>query len=468
MGNCKSAMAALAIHDDNKNTIDDTVTSDIDSVKGIVALNQVEVLENDTKSTEIEEPNPMKTMYGSDSVPTMQESLKRLTYRNQIENVEVPIDDDDLHRSSSGECSYFCDDDLTDSVDSFHNYLSDDSSIFSSDWSSVSDREFQFDFDDDQSLESEKFVCRPSHHGLNNDENSIGSDNTWSVWGVDTMTKFWNGTRSKIVEPSIMEDRGDPDDGKDRNKPTRRFEGYEYWYNNGSYGTRQPLTAIFGVEGAVRTMQSARFLDNPRLEFLIVQKLLRNAKDDEVEISILMNLNKKGLLKKSIIYDCVENALHEMPSRLEATFRLLVELHPQVLKQRPLFHTFLLHCYTRSEHPDIYWRRFLTLLTLGLHHYPEDLGFLFHKDYKCSLSILPNCSSPFEMSCVVFGRERVIKAVGNIITKRVQMVSDPDVVATWVIAATTKENITLEALYFLLRREPTSTLHSLQFALQNT
>ncbi len=461
-------LAIHDIHDSNKNTIDDTVTSDIGSINDVVAPERVEELQNGATSSDTEEPNPMENIFLPNSIPPPQEAPRRLFYTDQTENVEEPIDRDDLHSSSSDECSYFCEDDITNSV-------SDGNSSFSSDWSSVSDTEFQFDFEDQNSIESDRFVCRPSC----NDENSTGSDNTWSVWGVDTMTKFWNGTRSKIVEPAIMKDLRASDGGENQEKLSRRLESYEYWYNNSSYGTRRSLTAptpeywtnmnddSFDVQRAILTMQSARFLDNPRLEFLIVQKLLRNANDDEGSISMLTNLNKRGLLRKSVVYDCVENALHETPSRLEASFRLFVEICPQVLKERPLFHTFLLHCYTRDEHPDVFWKRFLALLALGLAHFSEDLGFLFHKDYNSSSSILPKCSSPFEMACVIFGRGRVIKAVGDIITKRVELISDPNAVATWVIAAATKENITLDALYFLMRREPVSTLQSLQFALKN-
>ncbi len=468
--------SSISTHD-KRTKIDDTLSSEIDSDDDNhkVEMERVEVFSG-VEEKPIEQPGENVNVSSS----TQPQTSERFVGMEQIENVEDNDDDSYSCLSDDDSC---CGIDFSNSRRPYyHDYSSDDNSSFSSNWSCVSDTEFEFDFDN-ISLENGRSVASGLSNGPKNDEisqRSNGSDNTWSVWGVDTMTKFWNGTQSKIVEPAIVMDRRGCDEGKDESNQAERLEGHEYWYNNSSYGTGQPLTPraseywvkmnddafTFDVQEVVQTMQSAKFLDNPRLEFLILQKLLRNCKDDETSLSVLIHLNEEGLLKKTVVHDCVENALHEKPSPLDETFRFLIDFHPGVLKERPLFHTFLLHCYTNADHPDTYWARFLTLFEVGLSHYPEELGFLFHNDYRRSSSILPDCSSPFEMACVVFGKERVFKAAGDIITRSTQVTSNPDALLRLVVTAMINEKITLDALYFLIRREPTSTFCSVSLSLK--
>lgn len=477
MGSCKSTMGASISNHDKRTPIDDTVSSEIDSDDGNhdATMERVEVFQDMRTGVE-EKPteHPGENANMSSSTQPQKETPGRFELMEQNENVENNDDDPYSCLSDDDSC---CDIDFSNSRRPYyHDNSSDDNSSFSSNWSCVSDTEFEIDFDN-ESLES------GTSAGPKNDEisqSSNESDNTWSVWGADTMTKFWNGTQSKIVEPVIVTDRRVCDEGKDESNQAERLDGQEYWYNNNSYGTRRPLTPrpsenwvnmnddafIFDTQEVVHTVQSAKFLDNPRLEFLILQKLLRNCKDDETSLCVLIHLNQEGLLMKTVVHDCVENALHEKPSPLDETFRFLVDFHPEVLKERPLFHTFLLHCYTNADDPDAYWGRFLTLFEVGLSHYPEDLGFLFHKDYRRSSSILPDCSSPFEMACVVFGKERVVKAAEDIITKSTQVTSNADALLRLVVAVTINEKITFDALYFLIRREPTSTFCSSPFSIK--
>ena len=334
---------------------------------------------------------------------------------------------------------------------SFRYGSSDDDLSFSTMHCSLPHGDCHFDF---ESEHLESFSRESDSNSRKNDtsdsssSSSSESDNSGSVWSTSTMTKFCNGNRWEIMR------------------------GYEYWYYNDRYHPRQPLQWL--KHEAEKMMNAAQFLDNPRLEFLIVQKCLRNAQNNiELSLSVLAHLNEAYLLKRVVIHDCVENALHEKPSRLEEIFRFLIELDPRVLKERPFFRTFLLHCYRiRGDCRESYWQRFLTLFEVSLFHYPREMGFLFHRDFKCSLSdvlslpILSKFDSPFEMACVVFGRERVANAVDKIVARTSRrtctswglLVLSSEASATmsvWVLAAATNPKIALDALYFLVRRDPT-------------
>lgn len=475
MGTCKSKMGADIGKDSFKPSIDDTSGCDIDSVidkSTNTSSEQAEAPHITTGKMATEERRRKGNLNENGEFSSLTRSKKSSKRRAKNETLQNMNQCD----GSVDDCYYFP---FGTNIRSFDHLSSDDDSSFSSNWGSTVHSKFHFDFENENIASGRK--DSDSNPSESTSHSSSGSENTWSVWSSNTMRKCWNGTRSKKVKLPTSSDPMVSNNCKDGTvEQAERQGGYEYWYPNPIYDTQQPLIprpsefwytfdnlsgGSFEEHDAVKTMRSAQFLDNPRQDFLILQKFLRNTRDDGSSLSVLLRLNEEGLLKKVVVHDCVENALHEKASRLEQTFRWLLEFHPTVLKERPLFYTFLSHCCSiPKDQCEAYWKRFLTLFEVGLSHYPQEIGFLFHRDYnKCFVSspILRKCNSPFEMACLVFGREMVINAVDDIITRKTRCISElGSTISILVLAATTNPKITLDALYFLVRREPTS-LYSL-------
>lgn len=93
--------------------------------------------------------------------------------------------------------------------------------------------------------------------------------------------------------------------------------------------------------------------------------------------------------------------------------------------------------------------RFQTIIEVGILHYPEELGFLFHKDIE-------QIQKPFGVACGIFGKERVAKFVEKTILKITQGRSY--VIRALLLSVADNPNIEADGLYCLLRSDPTSLI----------
>jgi hypothetical protein len=179
---------------------------------------------------------------------------------------------------------------------------------------------------------------------------------------------------------------------------------------------------------------------------------------DEAYLSVLVRLKEKGLMRREDVRDCVEYILDEKPSRTEKRFRFLIDWDPTVLKTG-------IQGFPLLENSGGL-KRFQTIFELGMSHYPEEIGFLFHTRVflfhttgslfhtrGSSGYILPPWGpSCVELVCDHLGKENVTKVVDEVISKKTMGRSDA--IQTLVFVAAANGNISLNGLYFFVRRDP--------------
>jgi len=190
---------------------------------------------------------------------------------------------------------------------------------------------------------------------------------------------------------------------------------------------------------------------------LLQHELIRDEdfdrKLDETSLQVLIRLKEIGLLKKDDIWDCIDNILFEKPSRTEKRLRFLIDWNPTILKLQNITgipHYQKFHCTSLLEYFlhrrgnclsfDDKWKRFQTLLEMGMFHHPEQMGFLFDgKDGFFG-------RSSFKVACEIFENERVMEGVNGIVLRGFN------------------ERLPLDGLFFLTRRNPTAMISLLSKA----
>jgi len=139
----------------------------------------------------------------------------------------------------------------------------------------------------------------------------------------------------------------------------------------------------------------------------------------------------------------VYGLVREKPSHTEKRFRFFLDWDPTVLKKGGLFEICCKRCEGCKDRvsEDEYLGRFQMIFEIGMSHYPEEIGFLFHR----AMSSTP----PFQMACKLFGKEVITKMFDKMILK--STMGRCDAIRTLVFAAAA---ISLDGLYLLIRLDP--------------
>ncbi|OEU12766.1 hypothetical protein FRACYDRAFT_244039 [Fragilariopsis cylindrus CCMP1102] len=165
---------------------------------------------------------------------------------------------------------------------------------------------------------------------------------------------------------------------------------------------------------------------------------------DDKYLQVLLELRGMGLLKKEDIqsYDL----LHELcrdDHFSEKRFRFMVEWVPNALTQTNEYGWLPIHC--TSEESTI--RRLELVFEYGIRYFPKKKGIslLFKKN---------NGRTPFNNAC--FGEKQMIKMIEDTFIRCYSSSDDtpPLNVEEALLWAAINENIQLDCVYFLLRRQP--------------
>ena len=133
---------------------------------------------------------------------------------------------------------------------------------------------------------------------------------------------------------------------------------------------------------------------------------------------------------------------------VETRFRLLIGWDPSILmdggtSNRPLLHTI----YSESMRSDVdaclFLRLFEVLSELGMTHYPEELGFIFHKW---------GGTYPLHRFASTHGPEEIVQTVNDNLVRTIG--SNAKTLASLVAAATTNDKIHVDGLNRLLCLNP--------------
>jgi len=191
----------------------------------------------------------------------------------------------------------------------------------------------------------------------------------------------------------------------------------------------------------------------------------RNRQFDRDCLSILVYLIETNEIEKKDIWDCVAKIIKDTPSRTDLRLKFLLDWDPVVLKgdlyggvNWSLLEEFLDASilddlnreYDKNDAKNPLFIRFQNIFRLGLLHYPESIGFLFHTE-------LNDRCPPYYIACNLFGKEIVAAMVNEVLSKRISETTESPfhTDTSLIIAAATDASISLDGLYFLLSRTPT-------------
>ncbi|MGK3741079.1 MAG: hypothetical protein ACI8RD_011437 [Bacillariaceae sp.] len=166
---------------------------------------------------------------------------------------------------------------------------------------------------------------------------------------------------------------------------------------------------------------------------------------DEKYLQVLIQLRKMGLLKKEDIqrYDllsmlCKRSTLCKQDYFSEKRFRFLVEWDPKSLTQTDRYGSLPIHYVAQSSSVE----SFQLVFEYGIRYYPKDKGInlLFRTD-----------KTPFQIACEKLCHEKVMKVIEDTL---IRYSDTPINISEVLVMAAIDENIHLDCVYFLLRREP--------------
>ncbi|OEU10420.1 hypothetical protein FRACYDRAFT_247514 [Fragilariopsis cylindrus CCMP1102] len=174
---------------------------------------------------------------------------------------------------------------------------------------------------------------------------------------------------------------------------------------------------------------------------------------DTKYLQVLMQLRSLGFLKKEDIqrYDLLHRVCYN-DHFAEKRFRFMVEWDPSALTQTyhdGHHHDGQLPIHCAAEMSSI--QGFRSVFEAGIHYYPKKKGIslIFKKDNH-------DFHTPFHYACKQFGREKVMKAVEDTLIRCCSSSEDTpslNAVEAFMMSAI-NEDIHLDCVYFLLRRQP--------------
>jgi hypothetical protein len=175
---------------------------------------------------------------------------------------------------------------------------------------------------------------------------------------------------------------------------------------------------------------------------------------DDMYLQVLINLRQIGLLKKE---DIQRHDLLNIICRFfaEKRFRFLVQWDPTALTQTNENRCIPLH-FAAMQSIQVFW----VVFEYGIRYYPKKKGIclLFKKD--------DDDDTPFQLACEKFGYKEVMKVVEDTLLdcqrRRQRLEEDLDDSNTSgsyntvdaIVTAAIDENIHLDCVHFLIRREP--------------
>eukprot|EP00531_Pseudo-nitzschia_arenysensis_P006916 CAMPEP_0116138186 /NCGR_PEP_ID=MMETSP0329-20121206/12652_1 /TAXON_ID=697910 /ORGANISM="Pseudo-nitzschia arenysensis, Strain B593" /LENGTH=465 /DNA_ID=CAMNT_0003633161 /DNA_START=240 /DNA_END=1637 /DNA_ORIENTATION=+ len=182
---------------------------------------------------------------------------------------------------------------------------------------------------------------------------------------------------------------------------------------------------------------------------------------DSVSLAVLVRLKEKGFLKKLDIWECVKILLNVTPVRTKQRLQFFIKWDPTILRTykhqgveeiyralcNSLLEVCVWNCYL-YHNLDGMLERFTTLLEFGLRYYPDQIGFLFHKDNLFH----PGPKPAFPTACNMLGKEAVVRLVNDCISKHIR--GRGEIFRNLLVTAATKEEILLDGVYLLVRRDP--------------
>jgi hypothetical protein len=170
---------------------------------------------------------------------------------------------------------------------------------------------------------------------------------------------------------------------------------------------------------------------------------------DDVYLQVLIKLRKMDLLKKEdiLMYNLLCTLCCNNDYFAEKRFRFLVEWDPSALIQPNIRYKNVPLHYAAS---DSTIQGFRIVFEYGIRYYPEKNGInllLFH------ISNCLNEKTPFQHVCLTYGHghEQVLEGVEDVLARYSDI---PINIADALLSAAIDEDIHLDCVYFLLRREP--------------
>jgi hypothetical protein len=183
--------------------------------------------------------------------------------------------------------------------------------------------------------------------------------------------------------------------------------------------------------------------DSPKLE---LHNQEHHESVDTKYLQVLIQLRKLGVLKKEDIqrYGLL-HILCRCPYSAEKRFRFMVEWDPSTLTQTNEYGWLPIHC--TSEESSI--RGLELVFEYGIRYFPKKKGIslLFKKNKG---------HTPFNNACLQFGEKQMIKMIKDTFIRCYSSSDDtpPLNVVEAIMTAAVDEDIDLDCVYFLLRRQP--------------
>ncbi|OEU23212.1 hypothetical protein FRACYDRAFT_233381 [Fragilariopsis cylindrus CCMP1102] len=172
---------------------------------------------------------------------------------------------------------------------------------------------------------------------------------------------------------------------------------------------------------------------------------------DDKYLRVLIQLRKLGLLKKEDIrrYCLLYNLCGEEDYFAEKRFRFLVEWDPSALIQTTGYGYVPLNLTVATSKSSI--RGFQSVFEYGIHYFPNKKGInlLFRKTHYGG--------TPFKFACDNYGHEHVTEVVEDTLIRYSTSLDNhapPFNIVEALMMAATDENVHLDCVYFLIRREP--------------
>jgi hypothetical protein len=176
---------------------------------------------------------------------------------------------------------------------------------------------------------------------------------------------------------------------------------------------------------------------------------------DDKLLLVMKQLRKMGVLKKEDIQRrCLLEELCHQRVFAKKRFRFLAEWDPVALTKSDDYGYSPLH-YAAENGNSI--QGFQSVLEYGIRYYPNKKGIslLFKGGNKTVTGPKFPKDTPFQLACKKFGREEVTNAIEDTITHYYYSDDTPALdIFEALIAAAIDEDIHLDCVYFLMRRQP--------------
>ncbi|OEU07300.1 hypothetical protein FRACYDRAFT_251103 [Fragilariopsis cylindrus CCMP1102] len=245
---------------------------------------------------------------------------------------------------------------------------------------------------------------------------------------------------------------------------TRDRDGDWAWGRNRKTLSFIPLLARLAIElglfeeerGGLLLCQDIDGANVLHLLMLSEPTMISN-RDEQLGVSedeylhVLIQLRKLGYVKKEDIHRyCLLHHSCKGGYFAEKRFRFLVEWDPTALLHATGNGWLPIHCASEDSPNSSTIRGFKHVFEASIRYYPrkDGIGLLFRKNDMCI--------TPFHLACGNFGHEKVMEVVEDTIAHCYASSDNTPTlnIEEALLSAAIDENIHLDCVYFLLRREP--------------